>query len=85
MRTYWLTFNERTAGCVEAMDGVAAAAIAKEATGFDAISVEVLPYPAKPRINEYVDPKYGVCPSFCFKPKECVGNTSCPQRYSCVE
>ena len=85
MRSFWLTFSERGAGCVEAESEVKAAAIAKQITGFDATSVKDLPYPAKPRINEYVDPKYGVCPSFCFKPAECCGNTSCPQRYSCVE
>lgn len=85
MRTFWLTFNERPAGCVEALDEAAAAATAKEITGFDATSVKSLPYPANPRINTYDDPKYGVCPSFCFKPGECCGNTSCPQRYSCVE
>lgn len=85
MRSFWLKFNERPSGCVEAKDEKAAAAIAKEITGFDAASVKNLPYPANPRINQYDDPKHGVCPSFCFAPTKCAGNTSCPQRYSCVE
>lgn len=85
MHSFWLKFNERPSGCVEAKDEKEAAVVAKEATGFDAVSVQNLPYPANPRINQYDDPKYGVCPSFCFKPRECAGNTSCPQRYSCVE
>jgi hypothetical protein len=85
MRSFWLTFNEREAGCVEAKDEQAAAAVAKEITGFDATSVKDLPYPAAPRINKYEDPRYGVCPSFCFTPKTCCGRTSCPQSYSCVE
>jgi hypothetical protein len=85
MKSFWLKFKERVAGCVEAKDEAAATAIAKAATGFDAVSIQRLPYPANPRINQHVDPKYGVCPSFCFKPEQCCGNTSCPQRYSCTE
>lgn len=85
MRSFWLKFKERASGCVEAKDEVEAAAIAKQETGFDATSVQSLPYPANPRINKFNDPKYGVCPSFCFKPQECCGKTSCPQRYSCTE
>jgi hypothetical protein len=85
MHSFWLTFKERGAGCVEAKDASAAMGIAKQETGFDAIKAECLPYPAEPRLNQYVDPRYGVCPSFCFKPSECCGNTSCPQRRSCVE
>jgi len=85
MRSFWLKFNERPSGCVEAKDEAAAAALAKEITGFDAVSVKNLPYPANPRINQYDDPKHGVCPSFCFAQVKCSGNTSCPQRYSCVE
>lgn len=85
MRSFWLKFNERPAGCVEARDKDAAIAVAKQVTGFDAISADILPYPACPRINEYEDPKYGVCPSFCYKPEQCHGKTCCPQSYSCVD
>lgn len=85
MKSFWLTFNERSAGCVEADDETAASAIAKQETGFDAATIKILPYPAHPRINQHVDPKYGVCPSFCYKPAECSGKTSCPQRHSCTD
>ncbi|AMR77633.1 hypothetical protein [Cupriavidus nantongensis] len=85
MRTFWLKFNDYPAGCVEAKSESDAKEIAKEVTGHEAASCESLPYPAQPRINKYVDPKYGVCPSFCFKPEQCAGHTACPQPYSCVE
>lgn len=85
MKSFWLKFNERGPGCVEAKNEQAAAAIAKEITGFDASSVQDLPYPANPRINKHIDLKYGECPSFCFAPNQCAGRTSCPQRYSCTE
>jgi hypothetical protein len=85
MHSFWMKFKERTAGCVEAEDEINAAKIAKELTGFEPTSCKRLPYPAEPRINKHHDEKYGVCPSFCFKPEQCCGNTSCPQRYSCTE
>jgi hypothetical protein len=85
MKSYWLKFNGHRAGCIEADSEEAAKAIAKEKTGHEPLSCQSLPYPAEPRINKHVDPQYGVCPSFCFKPEQCCGNTSCPQRYSCTE
>lgn len=85
MRSFWMTFAGRAAGCVEANDEAEARAIALTETGMEPTKVQNLPYPANPRINKYVDPKYGVCPAFCFKPEQCCGNTSCPQRYSCTE
>lgn len=85
MESFWLKFNERSGGCVEATDGDSAARIAKEITGFEPKSCERLPYPAEPRINMHHDEKYGVCPSFCHAPERCRGNTSCPQNYSCTE
>jgi hypothetical protein len=85
MQSYWIKFSGHKSGCVDATTEESAKKIAKTATGHDAISCTILPYPANPRINKHVDPKYGICPSFCFKPEQCAGNTSCPQRYSCTE
>lgn len=85
MRAYWLKFNDRLPGCVEANNEDDAKSVAKEATGSEPTSCQTLPYPAEPRINRHKDPKYGACPSFCYEPKKCAGVTSCPQNYSCVE
>lgn len=85
MNSYWLKFTECPSGCVEAEDEEKAAAIGKSVTGFDAVSVQRLPYPANPRINNVAHPTHGVTPSFCYSPERCCGNTSCPQRYSCTE
>lgn len=84
MNAYWVKFSGRGAGCVEAESEDKAKEIAKTETGFDVVSVKQIPYPANPRINKHVDPQYGACPSFCFKPEQCCG-TCCPQRYSCTE
>jgi hypothetical protein len=86
MLTYWIKFKTAKAGCVEAADEAEAKRIATEAMGEEPVSIESLPYPADPRINRYSHPKYGECPSFCFAPERCKGNTSCPdRRRSCVE
>lgn len=85
MNSYWLTFKDHKHGCVEAENETAAKEIGKQVTGSEVTNVKSLPYPAEPRLNKYEDPKYGVCPSFCFDPTKCCGRTACPQRYSCVE
>lgn len=85
MSSFWINFDGHKAGCVEADDWQNAKIIAEKETGFSVTTVEPLPYPAEPRINKVEHPKWGVCPSFCFKPEQCKGNTSCPQRYSCTE
>lgn len=85
MNSFWLKFNGRPAGCVEAENESSAVEIGNKETGFEVVSCKTLPYPASPRINQYEHPQHGVCPSFCFKPEQCCGSTACPQRYSCVE
>ena len=85
MHAFWVVFENGHKGCVEADSAESAATIGGEVVGFKATSVKRLPHPADPRINKHIDPKYGVTPSFCFKPEQCCGNTACPQRYSCTE
>lgn len=85
MRAYWVKFDGHKAGCVEAENESAAKVAGKELTGCEVSEVKSLPYPASPRLNPWKHPKHGVCPSFCFNPEKCAGNSSCPQRMSCVE
>lgn len=82
---FWVAFQGRESACVEAIDETEARARAKELTGCEVIRVDRLPYPADPRLNAFKHPKYGACPSFCFRPKECAGATACPRNYSCCE
>jgi len=87
MKAFWMKFNGlHPASCVEAENKESATTIAEEKTGKKVSYCEGIPYPASPRLNQYVNPVWGVpCPSFCYKPEQCVGRTSCPQRYSCTE
>ena len=85
MNAYWINFEGHRSACVEADDEQAATAIAAEATGSAVKTCAVLPYPAEPRLNKFEHPKWGISPSFCFKPTECKGRTACPQSYSCTE
>lgn len=85
MRAYWIKFDGHKSGCVEAPSPNVAKTIGAEITGHRAIDATVLPYPAMPRINTHIDPKYGTAPAFCFKPEQCKGYTACPQSYSCSE
>lgn len=45
------------------------------------LSVQTLPYPAEPRLGY----KSGDCPSFCMRPHECAGRSSCPRSIACSE
>ena len=38
-----------------------------------------LPYPANPRLDVRHE-----CPSFCYRPNQCKGRTSCPTAPSCT-
>lgn len=82
---YWMTFKGHAAACMEAPSEEEARADAAELTGSEVITCDRLPCPATPRLRPYKDEKYGVCPAFCFRPKECKGKTACPQNYSCTE
>ena len=79
MTAYWVRFSDgHKPGCVEA-DSEAQAGIT--AAAFGAVKdTRCLPHPAEPRLNRESD-----CPSFCYKPEQCVGRTACPQSYACTE
>ena len=87
MQAYWVKFNGRNPGCVEAKSETEAITIAKEITGNEVVSCKILPYPARPRLNgkDGWDASKGECPSFCYQPEKCQGHTSCPQHYSCTD
>lgn len=85
MRAYWLKFEGKPAGCVEAASEEDAKRIGAEAMGVAVLECSSLPYPANPRINKHIHPGHGPCPSFCYSPEQCKGRTSCPQRIGCVE
>lgn len=85
MPPFWLTFEGRGPGCVEAENAEEAKRIAKELTGCEVLTCQCLPYPASPRINEWKHPKHGVTPPFCYRPSQCAGRGSCPQSHSCVD
>lgn len=82
MTAYWVKFKNRSSGCVEAETAEAAMEAVRE---FNPVSAERLPYPANPRLVVHEHEKWGKTPSFCYKPEQCKGRGSCPQRPSCVE
>ena len=84
MQAYWVEFKNGGAGCVEAENVEAAIEIAKTVKGGEVEKCSALPYPAMPRLNEYVHPKHGVCPPFCYTPNECKGRMSCPRNPCCT-
>lgn len=79
----------QTSGCVTADDIGAAVDIVRMKFRNPAINeISVLPYPADPRWDVGMEkPSLDgpVCPSFCYEPESCKGQTSCPKRPSCVE
>jgi hypothetical protein len=77
MTPFWV---EPQGVCVEADSETSARQIAKALTRQEPTSVDVLPYPAEPRVGDHSD-----CPSFCFTPKACAGHSSCPRSYACSE
>lgn len=78
MTPYWVTFKTKAAACVEALDEDAAMEIGSRACGDEAVKAERLPYPASPRLGPTSN-----CPSFCWRPTECVGRTCCPRNRAC--
>ncbi len=83
MHAYWMTFEKRGPGCVEAENVDDARAIATD-LGYTPVSCNIIPYPADPRINKYSDERLGICPSFCYRPNKCKGKTACPNMPSCT-
>ena len=94
---YWVTFEapvvhegkKVSAICVDAQKRETAERIA-EAMG-PTKYIDVLPYPANPRVNGPNEEaptwkgEISRCPSFCYTPKQCKGRSSCPKDYACSE
>jgi len=92
MHGFWITFTDGSQGYCQGTSEYDAAKIAEKLTGktvgggpYRDFTMKPLPYPAEPVIWQLDHPVSGKCPAFCFRPKECAGHTSCPQRRSCTE
>ncbi len=85
MNTYWITFEDGSAGTCDGESPEDAKRIASEKKGKEVKTVDRLPYPATPIIWQKEDPKYGPCPAFCYSPLSCKGRSCCPKRPSCVD
>jgi hypothetical protein len=92
MKSYWITFTDGTQGCCQGESPYDAKQIAEHVSGktvsgtkYGDDGAEVLPYPAEPVIWQFEHPICGKTPTFCYKPKQCVGRSSCPQNRSCTE
>ena len=92
MQGFWIKFTDGTDGYCEGGSAYDAVAIAEKLTGKIAVvgdnkyqpDIKTLPYPAKPIIWQLDHPVHGKCPDFCYRPRECCGNTSCPRNPSCT-
>lgn len=84
MGSWWVRFERRAAGCIDADTEhearMRAEAIVKDSDAV--LSVDILPYPASPRLH--VDPS-AVPYAFCIQPTHCAGRSSCPRHLSCTE
>lgn len=92
MKTFWVTFTDKSEGCCEGQDAFDCKRIAEKVTGkkvaggeYKDFAIKELPYPANPIIWQFDHPCHGKCPAFCHSPKTCAGKTSCPKRYACSE
>lgn len=91
MRAYWIVFTDGQRACCEGLHPDDAQRIAEALTGKKVAidpssrkpSVRPLPYPAKPVIWRFYHPVIGATPTFCFRPDECAGRTSCPRDRAC--
>ncbi len=78
MNCYWVRFQDRPCGSLEA-DSVEQATELASKYG-EVAEVSTLPYLAEPKLDESSKRI-----AFCWKPEECKGHTACPRRYSCTE
>jgi hypothetical protein len=85
MTTFWVTFNDKSNGSVDAETNEAALDKAREVTGKEPVSALTIPYPSRPVLHSVPHEKWGICPAFCYRPERCVGRTSCPNNPSCTE
>jgi len=93
MQGFWLTFTDGSKGYCQGGSPYDAVSIAEKLTGKTVVvgankwkpELKTLPYPANPVIWQLDHPVSGKTPSFCFRPDQCCGSTSCPQNRSCTE
>lgn len=85
METYWITFEDGSDGSCDGTSELDARLTAERIKEKKVRSAEKLPYPAEPIIWQHAHLKYGPCPAFCYSPKTCAGNTSCPKTRACSE
>lgn len=94
MQGFWIKFTDGSSGYCEGQNAYDAVKIAEKLTGKTATydgenpykpELKTLPYPASPVIWQLDHPISGKCPTFCFRPNQCAGKTSCPQNHSCTE
>lgn len=88
----WIAFIDGSRGCIlqppdhpGKMSFDEASKLAEEITGKKVISLEGLPYPASPVLNQNSDWPAGWAMTLCFDPENCKGRSSCPKRRACSE
>ena len=81
--SWWISFSDRGPACAGFVTKKEADALA--AAAGEVVSMERLPYPADPRLDDNKGWGEGQCPSFCHSPNQCKGHGACPQSYSCTE
>lgn len=79
---YWVRFADGSAVCSEGLDAAEAAQRARDEMGKKVVSIDVLPYPAKPILER---PPGATTPIFCYRPEECAGRTYCRRNPACNE
>ena len=98
MQGFWIKFTDGSGGYCQGANAFDAVQIAEKLTGKTVAvedenkwqpqksnAVKTLPYPANPVIWQLDHPVSGKTPTFCIRPTQCAGHTSCPQNYSCTE
>ena len=78
----WFTFEDRGPACALADSEEEARALADAAGAVK--TVDRLPYPAQPRLDQLDGWCEGEIPSFCWAPSTCKGRSSCPRNPCCT-
>ncbi len=91
MKSFWLTFTDKSHACCDGESEYDAKIIAEKLTDktvaggkYKDIEAKRLPYPASPNVWTYDHPVHGKCPQFCWKPESCAGSSACPRSPSCT-
>jgi len=84
---WWVTYTDRSTAFMLARDMTHDQALVQAQqdapTGKAVATVATLPYPPRGlSSDEY--PPHGF-PGFCYRPSQCAGTTSCPNRRSCTD